>query len=296
MKTSIIAIANQKGGVGKTATSVNLASSYAHLKRKTLLIDCDYQGNATANFGLKKQSKFKNLSSALRADLPLNDVILKTNNEYLDVIAGDMGLSKLSREKILEPGSYNLLKNWLDTESVKDYEVIIIDTHPSLDLLFQMSMTAAHYYLVPVFAEADPFDGLQYMLEEVSLIKKSLNPPLFLLGIVITKYNTKNATHRKFHEYLQKYMDEVKITLLKTVIPESTAIASSSGAQRALLAHHPKLPVTQAYLELAHELLPELRGMRQGRRQGTPTISEMPDEIDKLFDFEVQEIEEEAVI
>jgi len=292
MKTSIIAVANQKGGVGKTATSVNLASGYAFLKRKTLLIDCDYQGNATSNLGLKKSSKFRNLSSALRSDLPLEEVILKTSDDFLDVIAGDMGLSKLSREKILEPGSHNILKNWLDCEKLKEYEVVIIDTHPSLDLLFQMSMTAAHYYLVPVFAEADPFDGLQYMLEEVSLIKKSLNPPLFFLGIVITKYNTKNATHRKFYEYLQKYMEEVKITLLKTVIPESNAISSSSSAQKSLITLHPRLPVTQAYLELARELLPELRGMRQGRRQSTPIINEMPEELDKIFEVEVHEIEE----
>jgi chromosome partitioning protein len=296
MKTSIIAVANQKGGVGKTATSVNLASSYAFLKRKTLLIDCDYQGNATANLGLKKQSKFKNLSNALRGDVPLEEVILKTSDEFLDVIAGDMGLSKLSREKILEPGSYNLLKNWLDCEKLKEYEIVIIDTHPSLDLLFQMSMTAAHYYLVPVFAEADPFDGLQYMLEEVSLIKKSLNPPLYLLGIVITKFSNKNATHRKFYEYLQKYMEEVKITLLKSVIPESNAIASSSGAQKSLITHHPKLPVTIAYLELARELLPELRGMRQGRRQGTPVINEVPEELDRIFELEVHEIQEEAIL
>ena len=295
MKTSIIAVANQKGGVGKTATSVNLAASFAHLKRKTLLIDCDYQGNATAYLGLKKQSKLKNLSEALKNDIPLENIILHTSNEYLDVIAGDMGLSKLSREKILEPGAYNLLKNFLDSEKLKEYEIVIIDTHPSLDLLFQMSMTAAHYYLVPVFAEADPFDGLQYMLEEVSLIKKSLNPPLYLLGIVITKFNTKNATHRKFYEYLQKYMDEVKINLLKAIIPESTAIASSSGAQKPLLANNPKLPVTQSYLELANELLPELRGVRQGRRQSTPILLKTP-ELDTIFEVEIQDVASEVIV
>lgn len=288
MKTSIIAIANQKGGVGKTATSVNLASSYAYLKRKTLLIDCDYQGNATSNCGLKKLAKMKNLSLALKRDLPLEDVILNTENEFLDVVAGDMGLSKLSREKTLEPGAHNILKNFLDCEKIKEYEVVIIDTHPSLDLLFQMAMTAAHYYLVPVFAEADPFDGLQYMLEEVALIKKSLNPPLFFLGVVITKFNTKNATHRKFIEHIQRYMEEVKITLLKSTIPESTAIAGSSGAQKSLLDYNTKLPVTQAYLSLAQELLPELRGIRQGRRQSTPILSNIPDGIDKIFEIEVQ--------
>ncbi len=292
MKTSIIAIANQKGGVGKTATSVNLASSYAHLKRKTLLIDCDYQGNATANFGLKKMSKMKNLSAALKNDLPLEEVILHTNDEFLDIIAGDMGLSKLSREKTLEPGAHNILKNFLDCEKIKEYEIVIIDTHPSLDLLFQMAMTAAHYYLVPVFAEADPFDGLQYMLEEVALIKKSLNPPLFFLGVVITKFNQKNATHRKFIEYLKIYMEEVKITLLKSIIPESTAISGSSGAQKSLLAHNPKLPVTQAYLTLAQEMLPELRGVRQGRRQSTPILSPVPEEIEKIFEVEFLHEEE----
>ena len=290
MKTSIIAISNQKGGVGKTATSVNLAACFAALKRKTLLIDVDYQGNATSNLGLmnKAKSESKTLSMALKNKIPPEHVIIKSYDEYLDVIAGDMGLSKLSREKILEPGAPMILKHWLDNEVIKNYEIVIIDTHPSLDLLFQMVMTAAHYYLVPMFAEADPFDGLQYMLEEVASIKEYLNPQLFFLGIVITKYDKQNATHKKFYNYLKQHMDENKVNVFNSIIPDSTAIASSSSSQRPLLQHNAKLQVTQSYVELANELLPELRGIRQGRKQSTPQIERTPEEIKKLFESDIK--------
>ena len=292
MKTSIIAVANQKGGVGKTATSVNLAACFAALKRKTLLIDVDYQGNATSNLGLmdKAKNECKTLSIALKNKIPPDQVILKTYDNCLDVIAGDMGLSKLSREKVLEPGAPMMLKHWLDHDVIKSYEVVIIDTHPSLDLLFQMVMTAAHYYLVPMFAEADPFDGLQYMLEEVQTIKEYLNPQLFFLGIVITKFNKQNATHKKFYTHLKQYMEDSKINVYKSVIPDSAAIASSSSSQKPLLQHNLKLNVTQAYADLAEEMLPELRGIRQGRKQSTPHIDRTPDNIKKIFQDDIKPI------
>ncbi len=284
MKMSIVSIANQKGGVGKTATAVNLAVSYARLGKKTLLIDFDYKGNATANFGLKLKAKdaHRMASEALKKNLPLSQAILPTEDKRLDIVAGDMGLSKLSREKILDPGAAMLLRNWLDSEDAKNYDVILIDTHPNLDLLFQMAMTASHYYLVPMFAEADPFDGLQYMFEEINQIKLGLNKQLFFLGLVITKFDKTNTTHRKFFELLSEFGEENRIRI-RGIIPDSKAVASSSSAQKPLLWHMEHLPITKAYLDIAKELLPELKGARMGRQQTTPQISDTPTAIAKLF-------------
>jgi len=287
MKTSIISVTNQKGGVGKTATAVNLATSLAELGKRVLLVDLDYQANSSSYMGLKQKAKQKNrvMSNTLLKGLELERSVMKTKNPNLDVLAGDMGLSKLSREKILDPGAAMLLKQWLENNSISVYDAIVIDTHPSLDLLFQMAMTASHYYLVPMFAEADPFDGLEYMFSEIAQIKTGLNKQLFFLGIVITKFDKKNATHRKFLELLKSFCKSNKISIVG-VIPDSQAIASSSSKQTPLIWQNAKLPVSQAYLNLAKALLPELRGARMGRTQKTPAITETPDHIMAIFDEE----------
>lgn len=294
MKTSIISVTNQKGGVGKTATAVNVAASYAELNKKVLLVDLDYQANSSSYLGLKQKAKNKQktCSNTLLKQIDLKRSILQTKKSNFDLLAGDMGLSKLSREKILDPGAAMILKQWLDANVINKYDVVIIDTHPSLDLLFQMAMTASHYYLVPMFAEADPFDGLEYMFNEITQIKLGLNKQLFFLGIVITKYDKKNSTHKKFLKLLNDFCADYKINIVG-IIPDSKAIASSSSQQTPLIWQNAKLPVTQAYLKLAKDLLPELRGARMGRTQKTPTITETPEHIMAIFDDEpeIQNVE-----
>lgn len=291
MPTSIISIANQKGGVGKTATAANLAASFASIGKKVLLIDLDYQANASSYFGLKSKAKRlkKSTCIGLSDKRKLSEVIIKTEDENLHVLAGDMGLSKLAREKILDPGSALLLKTWLNSKEGKAYDIILIDTHPSLDLLFQMAMTCAHYYLVPMFAEADPFDGLQYMFSEIQQIKSGLNPDLYFLGLAITKFDRQNATHGKFLMLLKKFCRQNKIKIRGT-IPDSKAIASSSSLQKPLLWYMPNLPVTEAYMKLAKNIVRDLKGARKLSNSNTPDVEKTPTEIMELFG-ETQNVE-----
>ena len=291
MPTSIISIANQKGGVGKTATAANLAASFASIGKKVLLIDLDYQANASSYFGLKSKAKRlkKSTCIGLSDKRKLSEVIIKTEDENLHVLAGDMGLSKLAREKILDPGSALLLKTWLNSKEGKAYDIILIDTHPSLDLLFQMAMTCAHYYLVPMFAEADPFDGLQYMFSEIQQIKSGLNPDLYFLGLAITKFDRQNATHGKFLMLLKKFCRQNKIKIRGT-IPDSKAIASSSSLQKPLLWYMPNLPVTEAYMKLAKNIVRDLKGARKLSNSNTPDVEKTPAEIMELFG-ETQNVE-----
>jgi len=291
MPTSIISIANQKGGVGKTATAANLAASFASIGKKVLLIDLDYQANASSYFGLKSKAKRlkKSTCIGLSDKRKLSEVIIKTEDENLHVLAGDMGLSKLAREKILDPGSALLLKTWLNSKEGKAYDIILIDTHPSLDLLFQMAMTCAHYYLVPMFAEADPFDGLQYMFSEIQQIKSGLNPDLYFLGLAITKFDRQNATHGKFLMLLKKFCRQNKIKIRGT-IPDSKAIASSSSLQIPLLWYMPNLPVTEAYMKLAKNIVRDLKGARKLSNSNTPDVEKTPAEIMELFG-ETQNVE-----
>jgi chromosome partitioning protein len=291
MRTSIIAIANQKGGVGKTATAANLAASFSSLGKKVLLVDLDYQANASSYFGLKSKAKqlHKSTCIGLSSKKKLSEVVIETEDPNLHVLAGDMGLSKLAREKILDPGSALLLKTWLNSKDGKEYDIILIDTHPSLDLLFQMAMTSAHYYLVPMFAEADPFDGLQYMFSEIQQIKSGLNPDLYFLGLAITKFDRQNATHGKFLLLLKKFCREHKIKIRGT-IPDSKAIASSSSLQKPLLWYMPNLPVTLSYLKLAKNILRDLKGTRKTNNSNTPDVEQTPKEIMELFG-ETQNVE-----
>lgn len=281
---TIIAIANQKGGVGKTATSANLAACLAESGKKTLLIDLDYQANASSYLGLKFESKRQSKSaySALTGTCRLQDSVMATCHENLDLLAGDMALSKLSREKILEPGSALLLKRLLDQKEAKAYDIILIDTHPSLDLLFQMALTSADFYLVPMFAEADPFDGLQYMFSEIAIIKGTMNKSLGFLGLVITKFDRQNTTHVRFMTLLESFCKSNKIAI-RGIIPDSKALAGSSSQQKPLIWYKPELPISEAYTALAKRLTTDLSTAKKSATNSTPKVSGTPMEILNLF-------------
>lgn len=290
-KTSIISICNQKGGVGKTGAAANLGASFANLGLKTLIIDLDYQANLSARFGFKLLAKKerKSISVALLENKTLSDVVYHTQDPNLDIIAADMGLIKILKQKALEPGFVFALKNFLEKYG-KSYDIIILDNRPSLDLLFEMSMTAAHYYLLPMFPEADPFDGVEIIFDEVHKIKESsLNPQLFFLGILITRHDPKHPTHKKFLPLIKEFAEGNKIKI-RGVIQNTTAEAGSSSSQKPLIWYKPTLEVTKTYLQIAENLLPDLRGPREGRAQGVHAKNiQTPDAIINLFEKEEAE-------
>jgi chromosome partitioning protein len=280
----VIAIANQKGGVGKTATAANLAACLAECGKRTLLVDLDYQANASSYLGLKFEAKklSKSTASVITGESRLSQTVIKTSHPNLDLLAGDMVLSKLAREKILEPGSALLLKKAFEQKEAKAYDIILIDTHPSLDLLFQMALSAADFYLVPMFAEADPFDGLQYMFSEITNIKSTLNRNLGFLGLVITKFDKQNSTHVKFLELLEHFCKSNKIAI-RGHIPDSKALAGSSSHQKPLIWYKPDLPVSEAYLALAKKLVRDLTSAKGSSTNATPKVKGTPSEIMNLF-------------
>ncbi|MEI6417401.1 MAG: AAA family ATPase, partial [Verrucomicrobiota bacterium] len=197
---SVIVVANQKGGVGKTTTVVNLASSYAHLGKKVLVIDLDYQANATSALGVdeSKIAEGASITRAISEELTLDKVRLPSRVKNVDVLSSTRGLLGLPEKFLGQPNQFSLVTSVLDCPEYEEYDIILIDTHPSLDCLSQSAFRASHYYLIPLFAEADSARGLGHQIQAVEKIRQYQNPMLMLLGCVITRFDKQNATHRKF--------------------------------------------------------------------------------------------------
>lgn len=273
-KTNILAISNQKGGVGKTTTVISLAAAFARLGQRVLIVDFDFQGNASDWLGIQEKAvdEKRTVSDAIQRNLTIGDVRISTNNDLIDVIASDISLNWETRKHNGTSRQFQLLKRILDCPEANDYNLILVDTHPSIDPLFESVMSYAHYYIVPVFAEKHPYSGLEFLTKSIEQIKEDVNPMLHFLGILVTRMNRDNATHRRFEAKMRELEDSAKIPVLKTVIPSSEAIPGASAAQQSILEYNPQLPVSSAYMDLAKELIPLLKGKRTGRPQKSPKV------------------------
>ena len=266
-ETSIITIANQKGGVGKTTTVVNLASAYAQIGKRVLVIDLDYQCNASALLGVDDNSVGnKSIAYALQNDLNFSHIVMKSNMENVDLLAATRDLDLLREKFSGQPNQFKLVDILLNCEQLHDYDIVIIDTHPSLDCFFQSAMAASHYYLIPLFAEADSSKGLAHMVTAVEKIRRYLNPMLNLLGCIITCFDKSNATHIKFEKFIRDASKEGKFNVFETTIPSSKSVAAASAHSMPLHRYKKSSPVTVAYSTLAGEILPHLKGKRTGRK------------------------------
>lgn len=286
-KCSVLAIANQKGGCSKTTTVVTLASAFSKLGKRVLIVDFDFQGNSSDWMGLKEKALIegRTVTSAIKNNLSIADVRMSTKDENIDIICSDFSLNWEVRKLNGTSRQFQLLKKILDCNEADEYNIIIVDSNPAIDPLFESIMGYADYFLVPVFAEKHPYSGLEYLTKAVEVIKEDVNPMLHFLGLVITKYNKKNATHRKFEKKLRQLESSTNVPVLKNVIPASEAVAGASARQQSLIEYDISLPVSAAYMNLAEELLPKLKGRRTGRPKKTPVISRASKtSFDQVFD------------
>ncbi len=267
MKTSIIVIANSKGGVGKTVTAINLSAAFALMGKKVLLVDADFQGSATEHLGVLEQAQEQklSLSKAIANDLSFDQVRLSSPIKGIDVIAGDYELITVRDQMAAEPHNHLLIQAVLDCEALSEYDIVIIDTHPDWNCLLISALTYAHYFLVPLFAEAGSVRGLLTLLESVQLkVRRRLNPSLHFLGCVVTNYIQKNATHMSFYQMLLQMGEEHGFPVLMPPIPSSARVKSSEASQIPAM-NLSVSSVSKAYKTLATLILPELKGRRQGR-------------------------------
>lgn len=256
-KPAIITIANQKGGVGKTTAVANLAASLSEKGHLVLVIDCDYQANVTSLLCGDEQMKNKERSftHAIKNDLTLEEVVIGTKFKNIDIIAANRELDDLREQLVGQPNQFRLVDFLLDCDKARNYDFILIDTHPSLDCFFQSAIAASSYFIIPLFPEADSSRGLAHQLQAIEKIKRYLNPRLTFLGCAIVKYDRYSATHQKFEKLIRKFGKENSVQVFKSNIPNSQSVAAAAAHGLPLFHYKPESPASLAYADMAKEIV-----------------------------------------
>jgi len=247
----VIAIANQKGGVGKTTTAINLAASLAHMGQETLLIDLDPQTNLSSGLGVQTPEGGKHVYHVLLEGALLESAVQKTAVEWLDVVPSQPDLYGIEVELINSENREGRLKTAL-AEFRRSYKYIFIDCPPALNFLTINAFTAAHSLLIPLPCEYYALEGLSMLVKTMERVRGSLNPSLELEGVLVTMLDPRaNLTQQVFAE-LKKYFGE---KVYQTIIPRNVRISEAPSHGLPALVYDLKCPGSQAYIKLAGELI-----------------------------------------
>jgi len=247
----IIAVVNQKGGVGKTTTAVNLSAYLANLGKQVLLVDLDPQANATSGLGLDHRNLEAGVYEAIIGAKSLNQVIKRTMQTGLQIAPATLSLAGAGVELVSLDNREFRLSSIIE-EIKKDYDFIIIDGPPSLGLLTINSLVAADEVLIPIQSEYFALEGLSQLLETISLVQNNLKPSLGILGAVITMFDRRNKLSESVMEELYKYFPN---HIFRSVIPRSVRLAEAPSYGRTILQYDPKSKGGRAYESLAKEIL-----------------------------------------
>ncbi|KOY79711.1 ParA family protein [Apilactobacillus kunkeei] len=247
----VISLANQKGGVGKTTTSVNLGADLATMGKKVLLIDADAQGNATSGVGIQKSDIQKDIYDILVNEEPISEAIIPSKHEGLDIVPATIQLSGADIELTPQMARETRLLNAL--KSVSDqYDYVLVDCPPSLGLITVNAFTASDSILIPVQTEYYALEGLSQLLNTVQLVKKHFNPDLDVEGVLLTMYDSRTKLGKQVNDEVRKYFGD---KVYDTIITRNVRLSEAPSYGLPIIDYDPNSKGSELYMQFAKEVL-----------------------------------------
>lgn len=248
---NIIAIANQKGGVGKTTTAINLSACLAQFDKRVLLIDSDPQGNSTSGLGIDKESLDKTFYNLILGECYIEEITTKTDIDKLKILPSNINLAGAEIELINYKKREYILKGILDNIKYL-YDYIIIDCPPSLNMLTINSLTASDSLLVPIQCEYFALEGLSQLIHTIKLVQNSLNPLLIMEGVVFTMYDSRINLSMQVVEEVKKYLDK---DIYSSIIPRNVRLSEAPSYGLPITLYDARSKGAEAYINLAKEVM-----------------------------------------
>ncbi len=247
----VIAVANQKGGVGKTTTAINTSASLAAAEKRVLLIDTDPQGNSTSGLGINRENLNGSLYDLYTEAKNIEEVIQKTSIEHLNIISSNIDLIGAELELITKDSRETILKNALDPIKLQ-YDFILIDCPPSLSLLTVNALTAADSLLIPMQCEYYALEGIGALLKTLDLIRVNFNPSLKIEGILLTMFDGRNTLSHQVADELKRHFGD---KVFKTIIPRNVTLAEAPSHGKPVILYDVHSKGAQGYLEFVKEII-----------------------------------------